>query len=247
MKVTGCKEISCSVYSIDGPRPLRLDQKDVGSMSRWKLMFASLLAVFALSAVASASASAAVEFYNSSGEAIESELAVAGLGGLWSIGTTIAGIKIEVHCTQVHLTLAAIRNAIRGGVLRAIARLRNLFLGCTISASKPKMVEGCEVPKGEIETTELSGLGITIASEPYMEYTPATGTSLGSIILANCKNAGFNGEHEMTGFWTSKANNATSELETNTGSGEVEVGAEPATLKGSYVQEMVGGGTIKLE
>ena len=214
-------------------------------MSRWRLIFSSLLAAVVLSAVASASASA-LEFYNAGGELITGELAITGSGGEQALSGTLAGVKIEINCTSLSAH-GTIHNGLgEGGMLMGLGEGLTQFSGCTITAPKPKTVEGCEIPGGKI-TLEGRALAITVKSEPYIEFRPKSGTVLVEIAFVNCKTAGLDGEYEVTGILRSKVNNATSELETNTGEGELVFGGKEAKCTGNAKQVIEGGGRIKVE
>jgi hypothetical protein len=215
-------------------------------MSRWKLVFLSLFAVVAMSAVASASASA-LEFYNSSGKLIEGLLPIVSLGGLQRLEGEVAGVKLEIHCKHVH-NFGSIHNGIgAGGILMGLGWVILIYLECTIHSPKPKTVEGCVVPGGQIETAELSELAITQSSKPYIEFAPKTGTDFVTIPFEGCKNTGLNGGHEVTGLARAEVNNATSEVIAKTGAGELDFAGIEARYAGSAVVEMEGGGAITVE
>jgi hypothetical protein len=207
-------------------------------MSRLKLVFVSLFAVGAIAAVAAASASA-TEFYNSSGVLITGTLNIVSSGGEQKLKGEVAGVKLEVICTSVSDS-GTLENV--GGMGLGSALL--LYAGCSVHAPKPKNVEGCEV--GSIHTV-VHALAEGTSSAPLVKFTPASGTKFVGITFVNCKNTGLNGEHEVTGFAIVKANNTTSELEANTGSGELVFAGNEATYEGKDHQEMEGGGGIKVE
>lgn len=215
-------------------------------MSRWKSVLLSLFAVAMLGAVASGSASAE-EFYNENGELITGELSVVGLGGLQRFRAEVAGVKIEIHCTHLSGGGKILNGSKEGGPVMGLGEEGLLhYAGCTITAPKPKNVEGCDVPNGEI-VVHGKALAIEKGGEPWIELTPPAGTTIfTTIIFEKCANSGLNGSHDVTGVLRCKVNNATSECEGNTGAGELEFAGNPATYTGNAVGEMEGGGKIEV-
>jgi hypothetical protein len=209
-------------------------------MSRWKLILLIVFAVFATSAVAVASASA-LEFYNSKGELITGTLKIVSTGGLQRLEIEVAGVKVEIHCLATDAA-GTIENVGTMGLGLALI----LYTTCSVHAPKPKNVEGCEVPGGDIHV-HAHMLAVTLNSEPYIEFTPEEGNKFVGITFASCKNTGLNGEHEVAGTAMAKVNNATSELEAKTGAGELSFAGNDARYTGTDKQEMEGGGNIKVE
>jgi hypothetical protein len=214
-------------------------------MSRYKLVFLSLFAAVALSAGASASASA-LEFYNGNGELIEGSLTIVGLGGLQRFGGEVAGVKIEVICLHAQST-ASVHNGLgAGGMLMGLGLALLLFSNCALHSAKPKTIEGCEVAGSALHFV-VKLLAVTLNGEPYLEATPDEGTSFEKVDLINCKNAGLNGEYELTGLLMGKVNNATQELVFKSGEGELTFAGNPATDEGSGTGEMEGGGRVEVK
>jgi hypothetical protein len=211
-------------------------------MSRWKLVFLSILAVVAMSIVAAASASA-LEFY-AEGQLIPELLSITLLGGTQTLKLEVAGMKFEIICQHLDGN-GSIHNS--GSPTMGLGLALFLYLECTVTAAKPKGVEGCAVPESKIHTL-VNVLAITLSNgTPALEFTPDGGTIFVNIEFINCKNTGLNGEHLVTGFAKADVNNTTHEVEANTGEGELVFAGNPANYVGKGKAEMVGGGPILVE
>jgi hypothetical protein len=213
-------------------------------MSRWKLVFLSLFAVVAMSAVAAASASA-LEFYVE-GHLITELLSITLLGGTQKLTGEVGGAKTEIICKHLDGN-GSIHNG--GTPVMGLGLALFLYLECTITSPKPKSVEGCQVPEEKIHNF-VKVLAITLENTektPALEFTPDGGTAFVNVSLVNCKNTGLNGEHEVTGHARADVNNTTHEIEAKTGEGELSFAGNPATYEGKGKVEMVGGGLILVE
>lgn len=210
-------------------------------MSRFRLILMGLLAVFAVSAVASASASAGpLHWYSKNGGLITGELLINALGGSQLLKTESGGVKVEITCghLDVHGTLTN-----PGGANPGSALLLLLYLTCTIGQGTLKK---CEIPQEMIHAHIMAVLQGTNTA-PTIEFLPLTAPTFVEITFINCENTGFNKTFPVTGTALGKIDNATSVLlvnEPKAGS-MLKFGGEPASLVGESTVEMVGGGGIE--
>jgi hypothetical protein len=213
-------------------------------MSRWKLVFLSLFAVVAMSAVAAASASA-LEFYVE-GALIATLLPVLALGELQTLKGETGGAKIEIGCKHLDGS-GSIHNGLgSGSMLMGLGLLSLSYLSCNINSPKPNSVKGCQIPGGTIHTA-VKLLTITLGGESAIEFTPDEGGTFVDVEFINCQNTGLNGEHIVSGLARGMVNNSKHEINTMTGKEELIFGGNEATYEGSATMTMEGGGLILVE
>ena len=207
-------------------------------MSRMRLLLLALLAVFALSAIASATASAEMVWIKESielkkGERFEAE----SQGGPFVMKGRLAGIKMEVKCeSESDLKGEKKEGWVEnpGGGGNAIGFDKWKFSGCTIGASKPKTVEGCEVPGGGQINAEVNLGPVLKGGVVFVEFKPIAGNLLWVITFVNCKTAALNGEYEATGILNAESKNGDEEGTDKFKTGELELifGGGEATFEG---------------
>lgn len=214
-------------------------------MSRLKLVLLSLMAVVALSAVATGSASA-TEFFNESGTLISSALLIKGLGGTQILkGEPVAGTKVEISCT--HLDVHGSINNVSGMGLGLVLLL---YLTCTVIKPAGK---GCVVANGgNIHVPTLHVLAVGTSTAPEIEFAPEGGTTFVNIVLEKCEGAfsGLNGKNlPVTGKAFGQVNNATSEVSVDEvpPNSHLEFGGLQAEYVGKASLEMEGGGKIEVK
>lgn len=210
-------------------------------MSRFRLILMGLLAVFAVSAVASASASAGpLHWYSKNGGLITGELLINALGGTQLLKSESGGVKVEITCSHldVHGTLTN-----PGGTNAGTALLSLLYLACAVGQTTLKK---CVIPE-EMIHTEVMGVLQGTNTAPTIEFLPPSGATFVEITFANCENTGFNRAFPVIGTALGKIDNSTSVLlvnEPKAGS-MLKFGGEPASLLGESTVEMFGGGGIE--
>lgn len=210
-------------------------------MSRLRVLCVCLLSAFAVAAVASASATAGpLHWYQGGVKLAEGPpLSISGVGGLQSFKDTIAGISIETDCSHLHLQ-GTITNPAGGGAGTTLSLL--LYLGCVVD---PTSLE-CKIPEAMVHI-HVKGVLQGTNAEPRMEVSPQEGTTFVRVNFEGCKSSGLNGTYEFTGAALAKLNNSTSELEINEpkAGSMLKFAGTPASLVGSFVTEMEGGGRLE--
>jgi hypothetical protein len=201
-----------------------------------------MLAVFAVGAVASATASA-LEFFNSNGELILGLLNVESLGGASRLLGELGGSHVRITCNHVDDN-GWIHNGLLNGILTGLGLILALYLSCSLV--EPAGTE-CVVPNIH---TLAHGYVITLSGKNDVEFTPAEGTTFAFINLEVCTKAkSLAGTYEVKGTAIALTNNTTSELEFEAGApnNKLKFAGNPAELEGKDQVLMLGGGKIKVE
>lgn len=202
-----------------------------------------LLAVFAASAVALASAAAGpLHWYNKAGGLITGELLITALGGTQLLKSESGGVKVEIMCghLDVHGTFSN-----PGGTNPGTAVLSFLYLACTVGQATLKR---CQIPE-EMISLQVMGVLQGTNTAPSIEFLPPSGTTLFELTFTNCENTAFNKTFPYTGAFLGKYDNGTSVVlinEPKAGS-MTKFGGEPASLVGESTVSMSGGGGIEVK
>jgi hypothetical protein len=215
-------------------------------MSKIGLRFLSLLAVLVVGAVASAPASAVMPaFTNEAGSLITGKLEVLTkkVGGNAILKTTIAGVKMEILCTEEHGT-GWIENSASTGTGVGLALLH--YLKCTFTKPPGK---GCKVENELIHVQLVHSLLLLGGSTGYLvDFYSDTGSIFTELSINGCENTSLDGQYPVAGYARAIANNINLTLEFDTESGsELTFAGNPATYTDIIKVEMAGGGGIMIE
>jgi hypothetical protein len=197
-------------------------------MSRPRLIVVSIFAVFAVSAVASASASALHWKVNGTLLPAGQRLNVVSKGGPFTLKTKAHGLKIEILCKK-EKDNGWIENPVGGG--NGIDLVTSEFSECEVL--KPSLM-GCTVKEPIVAhaNTEL----VTIGGAIWDQFTPdPAGGPFVVITIENCTGgaAVLNGTYNVEGKTNGKVENSTSKLKFSaTENDELTFATEPATLEG---------------
>jgi hypothetical protein len=237
-------------------------------MSRLRLILLSLFAVLAVSAVASASASALHWYYcqnlangaslyenplctkDSSGHIGNWELlkltgllSITSLGGLQILKGEVVATPIEIDCKHLDNN-GWIENPAGGG--NGIGLVLVLYLACTV----PKPAAGhCEISGGNIHAyanIELSTIGTTPVA--LFKPDPASSSTFVTITFVNCANSGLNKSFNVEGEAVGLVENATSEtiFDAKGVNNKLKFGGEEAVYEGRDLILTDGGGGVQV-
>ena len=117
------------------------------------------------------------------------------------------------------------------------------FTGCT-----PE-IKGCEIPGGKIESHRLTSKTSEEGEGNFMEYRPAEGETLASIVFEGCEAGALNGSHPLTGTLRGEIESDNKSISlTETSGSQVEFLGESASLQVKVHDATLGGGkTIAYE
>jgi hypothetical protein len=205
-------------------------------MSKIRLVLLSLLAVLAMSAVASASASAVMPaFTHPDGSLITGSLKVLSTHlGTSVLKMTVAGVAMEIQCTGFHGTGTLENSATKGDGL-GLALVH--YLECSVTAPAG---QGCLVQNHLVHVH--SHVLLLLSATPGLynaDFTPESGATFASITIEKCTNTGLNNTFKVNGFAEAMVNNTTLELEfTNTSGSKLTFGGNPAEYLDTVKPEM---------
>jgi hypothetical protein len=152
-------------------------------MSRHRLFLAATLVVFVAGMVASASASAAGQWYISGSAFSGTESVAIKADGSSTISTTITGTKTTLTCTSATDT-----GTITGGSKDTAEALK--FSGCTISEPA-----GCKVASS-LTTAKLTSELVEEGGQIYDQVQPSSGTTVLTLTITECA---LEGAYRLTG------------------------------------------------
>ncbi len=204
-------------------------------MSRLRLILMGLFAVLAVSAVASASASALQWYVNGVLLSGVLEIEAKQLGNSTLKGK-IAGVEAEVVCTELE-TSGTIENG--GSPVLGLGLVTVDYKEC--KAEKPT---GCTVLHELILSTAKLDLG-TLSGKPYALFTPDPSGSVFTLIpIRTCsEEANYTVEGEAVGLVNNA--NRTIELEKGGVNNKLKLGGKEATLVSDDFVLMKGGGAFE--
>jgi hypothetical protein len=215
-------------------------------MSRIRLVLLSLFAVLAVSAVASASASAVMPAYtNEAGALITGKLEVLTkkVGGNAVLKGTLAGVKVEVLCTEEHGT-GWVENSASTGMGLDLALLH--YLKCSFVKPPGKL---CKVANELVHVQLVHSLLLLGGPTGYLvDFYTDISPNFTEIVVNGCENVSLNTSYPVAGSARALANNTNLTLEFTAESGsELTFGGNPATYTDELKVEMAGGGGIMIE
>jgi hypothetical protein len=220
----------------------------IDPMSRLRLIMVSALAVFAVSAVGAASASAgSLHWYNEAGTKLSEgvELLVMATGGSQILKGEAGGVKITIKCPSVDIH-GWVLNPTGGGPGETLQLL--LYLGCEVEPSALL----CVIPEKMIHTSVVGVLeGDENLTGIQFFPDPKSGSVFVSINFESCKQAGLDGAHPVEGSALGMINNANSSVaifEPASTSSMLKFASAPALLSTGEIEVLMeGGGKIKVE
>jgi hypothetical protein len=215
-------------------------------MFRVRLVLLSLLAVLVVGAVASASASAVMPAYtNEAGSLITGKLEVLSkkVGGNAVLKGTLAGVKVEILCTEEHWT-GWIENSASTGMGLGLTLMH--YLKCSFVKPPGK---GCKVENELIHVQLVHSLLLLGGPTGYLvDFRTDISPNLTEWPVNGCENASLNGKYPVAGSARALANNTNLTLEFTAESGsELTFGGNPATYTDTLKIEMAGGGGLMIE
>lgn len=217
-------------------------------MSKIQSVLASLIVALAVSAVASATASAVMPaFTDSAGHLLVGRLSLLTkkLGGNAILKGTLAGIKIEIQCTEEHGT-GWIENSATTGTGLGLGTLH--YLSCTFKKAPGK---GCVVNNSLVLVKLFHGslvLGTAGIDRYLARFTPDEGTVFTKLNVVSCENVSLDQEYPIEGSVQAFANNSTLTLQFTEESGSfLTFGGNSATYTDEVTVEMLGGGGFRIE
>jgi hypothetical protein len=207
-----------------------------------------MLVVFAISGVASTSASAgSLHWYNEAGTKLSEgvELLVMATGGAQVLKSEAGGVNVTIACAGVDVH-GWILNPSGGGAGTTLQLL--LYLGCEVEPSALL----CKIPEKIIHTTVVGVLeGDETLRSIKFSPEPSTAPVFVNIVFEGCKQAGFDGLHPVEGSYLGTINNATSSVtvfEPRNSSSMLKFASNPALLSSGEVEVLMsGGGKIQAE
>lgn len=232
----------CSGTEIDTPGSI--GTMEVVFMSRVRLVFFGLLAVLAVSAVASTSASASGPYiYEKGGSSPlmgSLELQINQVGSA-KMNATLAGVAIEIVCETSTSAAAPAENVLTTGIEHFLSLHWVHFLRCTVVKPAGK---GCLV-KNELILVHVHILGV---AGPLVRATPEGGNPITLITIDNCSNTALNGVFPAEGSLSATPNNTNSTIEYTATSGSLlTFGGNPAKFIATFGYEMLGGGLLEIK
>ena len=202
-----------------------------------------LLTVLAVGAVASASASATIVHPAYAGLAnnvhlkIEN-LKVPGYSGNTKLGFTLAGLEVEIVCSQEHGS-GYVENSEALGMGHSLGELH--YLSCSIN--KPSG-QGCLVSNSLILVREVLNLLLLHEGSGFylVDFSPESGNTLTSITIDGCTNTSLNNTFKMNGTLRGLVSNTNSSVKFNSTTGsKLTLGGNPATYTDEIQYVMEGG------
>jgi hypothetical protein len=211
-------------------------------MSKIRLTLLSSLTILAVSAVASASASAVImpAYSTITGSLkIVSKKTNTSTTSLAALKGTIAGVEILIEC-GVENGSGTVENTAADGLSLATVH----YTVCKVS--KP-VGQNCLVFNGLVLVT-AHDLLVLSGGKIRDQFEPQSGTTFTTIILDNCTTKALNGSFTVTGTAAAETNNANSSLEFSETSGEnLKFGGNPAIYTDSVEVLMENGGAILVQ
>jgi|SRR5579875_1046912 len=199
-------------------------------MSRAKLALASVLVVFAVGAVSSASAMAAGQWYINGSKFTGEESIEGNQTGTSTLEMTISGIKTKISCTAATGT-----GKIKESNKDTSSAIK--FTGCTVAEPS-----GCKTTS-EIKTTATKTELEVEGEKVFDKYTPESGETFTTIPIEGCA---VEGSYKVTGSARCEIQSPKTEavekecaFSSSTGS-KLKFGANTATFTGKFLYKLTG-------
>lgn len=213
-------------------------------MSRIRLVFLGLLAVLAVSAVASGSASAAGPYVYAKGAANplmgSLELQITQIGNAVLNGT-LAGTPVEIICGLGNSKNSTLENVLTAGIEHSLGSSSIHYTMCSVAKPAGK---GCLVQNELVLATTHS---LTLKG-PLVLFSAETNNTFTTITLDGCSAEALNKGFKVEGAASAIPNNANSTLEfTLTSGSALKFGGNAATFQATYKIEMLGGGELEIK
>jgi hypothetical protein len=165
-------------------------------------------------------------------------------GTTFTMGWTWAGVSTKYACSG-QKGAARISNPSGGGAAQQLSGTLT-FSGCIVNQP------GCVVhspgqPAGTILISGLVGVATEVGSAAAMQFQSASGPTLVTLETNSCLNTGLNGTKEVSGSFTPRYNNLTSQFEYEPSNESLKIGTNGFTVQGRSKLTTTGGQTIELK